>query len=72
LEAAAGAERAARARVTPEAEIQQDAFVESRARLEADKTGKSLSDARQSIRRMMAGAVLTDEHLLQLAGNGRG
>jgi len=66
-EAAAEAQRIARALIAPEAQKQEAAFVEARARIEAEKTGKSLKIARQSIRRMMAGGILTDDHLLQLA-----
>jgi len=67
LEAAAEAQRISRALIAPEAQKQEAAFVEARARIEAEKTGKSLRIARQSIRRMMAGGILTDDHLLQLA-----
>jgi len=67
LEAAAEAQRISRARIAPEAQKQEAAFVEARARIEAERTGKSLRIARQSIRQMMAGGVLTDDHLLQLA-----
>jgi hypothetical protein len=67
LEAAAEAQRIARALIAPEAQKQEAAFVEARARIEAKKTGKSLRIARQSIRRMMTGGILTDDHLLQLA-----
>lgn len=70
LEVAARAvreETSARVAIKPEARKAEEAFVEERAQAEAERTGKPLPEARASIRQMMRGAVLEDDHLLQLS-----
>ena len=56
----------ARIAIQPKAEKTEAAFIKKRARVEADKTGKPLHVARASIVKMMQGATLTDDHMLQM------
>lgn len=69
LEIAASArdtQDAAREAIKPKAAKVQSAFIDTRAAIEAQKTGKTFAAARASIMQMMQGATLADDHLLQM------
>ncbi|EPX75703.1 hypothetical protein [Salipiger mucosus] len=60
------AERIARHRIRPKADMVEEAFVEDRARQAADRTGSTFKAARIAVQQMMQGASLDDEAELQL------
>ena len=65
LEQAADLREAARDAIKPKAAKVQGKYIDTRASIEAEKTGKTFTVARRSIMRMMHGAILDDDHLLQ-------
>ena len=65
-EAATRAENDARARIKPKAVKAETAFVDERAEMWAQRTGKSRDEARAAVRAMLAGATLSDDDVLQL------
>ena len=65
LEQAADLREAAKDAIKPKAAKVQGHYIDTRATVEAEKTGKTFAEARRSIVRMMHGATLDDDHLLQ-------
>jgi putative DNA primase/helicase len=68
LERAAQTRDAARDAIKPKAAKAQTAYIDDRATVAAEKTGKSWTEARRAIVQMMQGATLADDHLLQMKG----
>jgi hypothetical protein len=64
--AAEAAEAEARRAIKPQATRVEAEFIEDRAQATAKKTGKPIAEARQMVRQMLKGGVLSDDHLLQM------
>jgi peptidoglycan hydrolase-like protein with peptidoglycan-binding domain len=60
------AEAEARHAITPEAKRVEARYIDTRASDLSKRTGQSIGTALQSIRQMMMGATLSDDHLLQV------